>query len=744
MKPLLLLTSLGPTSLGALALPQGTSLLTLEQTLGRGADRVSFAEQVPRWTWAWDGVHLETERDGARVWLDPLTLEPVDVLPEPQANDRVDALALARSLYSVAAEVPEAEAAQLVRGRAARVGEALLVTGREALVWVHGTAPPRAGRVEGAELAELSPDGTRLAFVRDHDLFWIDLLTGTEHRVTDTGTPELLNGKLDWVYQEEVYGRGRFKGWWWSPDSASLAFLSLDESPVHDFTLVDHIEEGHFRVKPEVTRYPKAGDPNPITSLGLHRLREGRTSWLDLSAWAAEEPLVTRVFWTPAGDRCLVAVQDRIQSRMELLAVDPSSGAARTWLAERRERGWVDRLTAPVWLEDGRFLLLSERDGWRHLYVVQPGEEPVQLTHGAWEVASIEHVDEGAGTVLLSTRLGDATGNQLLEVRLGGGRVRRLTQDSGTHGASFNAERSLLIDRRSRVDGPTEMRLVRARDGVILHTLGEGAIPAATTYPLARWERLSIPTRDGFLLDAQLQRPADFDEGRVYPVWVMTYSGPDAPTVRDRWSGSAWEQFLAQQGVLVFKVNVRTASKRGQVVIEHGYGRFGVPEVEDMSDAVDWLCAHPWADGERVGITGYSYGGFMTARCLLTTDRFALGIAGGGVYDWRMYDTIYTERYMGTPQENPSGYEETSCLDKAADLHGFLHLHHGAMDDNVHLQQLMHMAHALMEAGRTEWSMMVYPQTRHGIRDPELAAHARRTEWRLIQEHLRPSGPAGD
>ena len=244
MKPLLLLlTSLGPTSLGALALPQGTSLLTLEQTLGRGADRVSFAEQVPRWTWAWDGVHLETERDGARVWLDPLTLEPVDVLPEPQANDRVDALALARSLYSVAAEVPEAEAAQLVRGRAARVGEALLVTGREALVWVHGTAPPRAGRVEGAELAELSPDGTRLAFVRDHDLFWVDLLTGTEHRVTDTGTPELLNGKLDWVYQEEVYGRGRFKGWWWSPDSASLAFLSLDESPVHDFTLVDHIEE---------------------------------------------------------------------------------------------------------------------------------------------------------------------------------------------------------------------------------------------------------------------------------------------------------------------------------------------------------------------------------------------------------------------------------------------------------------------------------------------------------------------
>ena len=266
MKPLLLLlTSLGPTSLGALALPQGTSLLTLEQTLGRGADRVSFAEQVPRWTWAWDGVHLETERDGARVWLDPLTLEPVDVLPEPQANDYVDALALARSLYSVAAEVPEAEAAQLVAdaprawgrrssSRGARPSSGSMAPRR------HG--PGAGGRRAGRALPRWDAPGLRS---RPRPL---DRPADGDRAPRDGhGAPE-LNGKLDWVYQEEVYGRGRFKGWWWSPDSASLAFLSLDESPVHDFTIVDHVEEGYLRVKPEVTRYPKAGDPNLITSWG--------------------------------------------------------------------------------------------------------------------------------------------------------------------------------------------------------------------------------------------------------------------------------------------------------------------------------------------------------------------------------------------------------------------------------------------------------------------------------------------
>ena len=736
MSPLLLLPSFSI----ALALPpQGTQRLTLEQTMGRGPDRVSFAEEVPRWGWAWDGLHLETQRDGETVWLDSTSLEPVEVLVEPQANDRIDLSGLARTLYAVAEGIPEAEAAPLVRGRVTAEGEGILVTREDGITWISNSTPPRAGRVEGAELAQLSPDGRRVAFVLEHDLHWIDLDSGSLHRVTTNGGPERLNGKLDWVYQEEVYGRGRFQGWWWSPDSATLAFLSLDESPVHDFTLVDHIEEGHFRVRPEVTRYPKAGDPNPITELGLHRLATGTTRWLDLDTWRAAEPLVTRVFWTPDGGRCLAAVQDRIQSWMKLLAIDPETGAAEAWLEEAREAGWVDRLTEPRWLEDGRFLLLSEQDGYRHLYLVEPGgAEPVQLTRGAWEVDAIEFVDESAGTVLLSTRFGDATGLQLLEARLDGSRLRRLTQDSGTHEVAFNGDRTLLLDWRRRVDGPTEVRLVRARDGAVLETLATGHVPAAATWPVASWERLSIPARDGFLLDAQLQRPADFDAARAYPVWVMTYSGPDAPTVRDRWGATAWEQFLAQQGVLVLKVNVRTASKKGQAVIEHGYRRFGVPEVEDMADAVDWLCAHPWADAERVGITGYSYGGFMTARCLLTTDRFALGIAGGGVYDWRMYDTIYTERYMDTPQANPEGYAETSCLDKAAALHGFLHLHHGAMDDNVHLQQLMHMTHALMEAGQTSWSMMVYPQTRHGIRDPELAWHARQTEWRLIQEHLRP------
>ena len=261
---------------------------------------------------------------------------------------------------------------------------------------------------------------------------------------------------------------------------------------------------------------------------------------------------------------------------------------------------------------------------------------------------------------------------------------------------------------------------------------------------MSRWERVKIPTRDGLALDGALLKPVPFDRNQRYPVWIPTYSGPRAPSVRDRWSSSAWYQFLAQQGVIIMQVNVRSASRAGRAVVSQAYKHFGVLEVRDMEDAVDWLCANPWADGGRVGITGHSYGGFMTARCLLTSDRFRLGVAGSGVYDWRMYDTIYTERYMSTPALNPEGYLETSCLPVAKNLKGFLHLSHGLMDDNVHVQQLFHLTDALQLAGRTNWSMMVYANSRHGISGRERSRHAKQITWDLIQKHLIKNTGGGD
>ena len=721
---------------------QGTKTLAFEDLFAR-RERISFREEVPSWTWAHDSKHLATKRrDGERVWIDPMDLSEV----QPVERLELPALIFDGAAALEAAGMDAAAAKSWASGRHQVEEKGHLFQRSEGLAWLRTDGAGGTGIVEGAELGQLAPDGRHLAYVLGNDLHVLNLTNGETRSITSNGGPERLNGKLDWVYQEELYGRGRFRGFWWSPDSLHLAFLSLDESPVHSFTVVDHLVEGHYRVATEETNYPKAGDPNPKVSLGLCDVGTGDFAWMDLEKYQSDEPLIVRVDWTPDGSKCLVTVQNRIQNELHLVALDPESLKQKSfrpgvdgeiWLHEESS-SWVARPREPSWLSDGGFLFLSERDGWWHLYRWHPEGEPVQLSKGEWEVRSIEHVDEQKGEVLLVTNMGYAAGNQYLLADLNGGGTRRITQDPGSHRLSFNGDRSLFLDHMGSLSEPTEVRLCRSADGAILRVLGRGHVPAAKDYAMSRWERITIPTRDGLELDGALLKPVPFDPDQRYPVWIPTYSGPRAPNVRSRWDSSAWNQFLAQHGVIVMQVNVRSASYSGRAIVGQAYKRLGVLEVRDMEDAVDWLCANPWADKGRVGITGHSYGGFMVARCLLTSDRFRLGVAGSGVYDWRMYDTIYTERYMSTPQLNPDGYHETSCLPVAKDLNGFLHLTHGLMDDNVHVQHLFHLTDALQQAGRTNWSMMVYANSRHGIRGSARARHAKQTTWDLIQLHLVP------
>jgi dipeptidyl-peptidase-4 len=265
--------------------------------------------------------------------------------------------------------------------------------------------------------------------------------------------------------------------------------------------------------------------------------------------------------------------------------------------------------------------------------------------------------------------------------------------------------------------------------------LGQTEVPDLALYGAGTWELHEVPARDGFPLDVALLKPAPFDSARSYGVWISTYSGPDAPTVRNSWNSSSWFHFLAQQGVIVLQVNVRTASGKGQWTTARAYKQLCVQELADLEDAVDWLTANPWADAERVGITGYSYGGTISAYALTHSDKFALAVAGGGVYDWRMYDTIYTERYMSTPEHNLEGYERTSVVAAAGNLKGRLLLHCGVMDDNVHMQNTLQLAYALQKAGKP-FEMMLYPQNRHGFRDRDQRWFARRMEWEAIREHL--------
>jgi dipeptidyl-peptidase 4 len=728
--------------------------LTLEQASGR-AEAPSYRGRAADVRWAPDGKHISMQVEGKKVWISPETMQQSDPLelgqPERgQLGPDQSGIALLLQKLSGVDEALAKHIAQQRRGvlRSAD-GEAIVLPYQGKLYTISGKPDQeKVAVIEGEgghpiELARMNrgvgKSGThRLAWVCNSDLYTAEI-GGKVRRLTENGNANYFNGKLDWVYQEEVYGRGNFQGHWWSPDGRHLAFLALDESAVYEFTLVDHIEKNTFRVRPEVTNYPKVGDPNPSVRIGIADTVTGKIKWLDLSEYGDQEILITRVMWTPTGDACLFVVADRIQTWADMRSANPNSGKHKLMIREQAEHGWTPRPVPPRWLINGQFIWQSHRTGRRHLYLYNPdGSLDRPITSGDWQVTGIVEVDETEGRLWFTSTVHGATSRNYGRVNLDGSDLKHLTKSGSSHSLSFNADHRYFLDRSSSLAQPETVALYSG-DGELKSVLATATVPAEGKYEMARWKAAEIKARDGMALDVAVLYPEDFDEHKVYPVWISTYSGPDAPTVRNSWNGNPWFQFLAQQGILVLQVNVRSASGKGLWTTRQAYRRLGVTELADLEDAVAWLCANPYADADRVGITGYSYGGFMSAYALTHSDKFALGIAGGGVYDWAMYDTIYTERYMATPALNPDGYANTSCLQHAGELKGFLHMQHGEMDDNVHLQNLMQMVYALQKADKTNWSMMIYPQTRHGIGDRDQRWHARQLEWGLIQKYLKSS-----
>ncbi len=678
----------------AQAAPTATKRLTLEQTVGLG-ERPQFGAQLPPVAWAADGKHLVVRGASGVEWMDPRTGERRK--PDAPATEGTG-------------NTPNAPRA---RG-------------------------PRTPESADRRVPDASPDAKWVAFVRGNDLFVEEAASKAARPLTNDGGKLVYNGLLDWVYQEEVYGRGKFRAHWWSPDSKALAFLRLDETGVKEFTVVDHVPsptrlDADKTVKLETDFYPKAGDTNPTVKLGIAPI-DGPPIFADLSDYPADI-LIVRVGWRPDASAVVFQVQDRIQTWLDLCACDPTTGKV-TKLFRETSDSWVNILEEPQWLADGSFLWLSERTGFKHLYHYEAdGTLRRAITSGDWQVRDVLRVDEATGRIWFTATKDGAVDDNAYRTTFDGGEPVRLTQGRGRHRVTLNADGSMLLDTVSSLTAPPELRVCDA-DGNVLRVVETAKPRDLDAYGYRAPELIEIPARDGYVMDATILKPADFDPNAKYAIWLETYAGPDAPSVRNAWQADPWPQFLAQQGYIHFQVDNRSASGKGQKYTAACYKNFGKSELADIEDALAWLGkTYPWADTSRVGISGWSYGGTITAYALTHGKSFKLGVAGAGVYDWRLYDTIYTERYMDTPQNNPAGYRESSCIENAKNLHGHLVLVHGTMDENVHLQNAMQLAFALQKAHK-DFEMMLYPKSRHGVGSFEQHWHLRRLTWRAIQQHL--------
>ncbi len=728
-------------------------MLTVDEIFGTDPKvRVNFSGSPTRLQWANDGRSFKQVRDGQLMRIDALT---------NQGAAFFDSKKLAAALE--AAKVKAEDAAKLANSPSLFFdkSERTILINNENDLWFYDVSAGTLKRLTNTKEEELeadfSPDGRWVSFVRGNNLYVVDVANGGEKQLTRDGAEKILNGYLDWVYQEELYGRGNFRGYWWSPDSRFIAFLRLDESPVPKFVLTNDIPDNQVV---ENTDYPMAGDPNPLVRLGIADVNKtsiipnpgrlpgalGRlpanvlrfgdaVKFADLSKYKPDDVLIARVAWAPDSRAVLFQALNREQTFLDLVAAT-LDGKVRIALTEETP-AWVEVYDNPEFLSNGTAVWQSARNGWRHLYLYDNnGKMLRQLTNGKWEIRSLHGVDERNGWAYFSATKDSHIAENVYRVKLDGSAIERLTQGDGSHSASFNSTFTHFIDNWSDVNTPSQQRLYRA-DGTLEKVINENKVDALSQYKLGTTEFLKVKTRDGFEMEAMMIKPPDFDPNKKYPVMSYTYSGPHSPTVRNGWGGNRgmWHNMLAQKGYIVWICDNRTASGKGEESVWRGYKNFMVLELSDLEEGVSYLKSLPYIDGERIGIWGWSFGGMMTSYALTHSKSFKMGIAGGTVSDWRLYDSIYTERYMLQPKNNPQGFDRTSVTKAAKDLHGRLLLIHGVMDDNVHMQNMTQLAYELQKANK-QFDMMVYPTQRHGVSNPPQVRHMYQMMTDFIEKNL--------
>lgn len=584
-----------------------------------------------------------------------------------------------------------------------------------------------------------SPDGNLVAFTRDGNLYVGPKANADAAKpLTKDGSALILNGQLDWVYEEEVYGRGDTKGYWWSPDSKYIAFLRIDDRPLKPFPIIDHLPRQQFV---ETWYYPLAGDPNPLITLWVVPV-DGKTppKAIELTKYPETDRLIVRVAWSPDSKQVWFQMQNRIGGYLDLNTSDVATGKMVTVLRERTE-AWTEIIDNPKFLKDGSFLWLSDRTGYRHIYRYRPdGQLVKQITTGEWDVRDLGSVNEETGLISYTAWEDSPINNARYTIKLDGTDRRKLTKEQAWHRFDESPDGRFLVDTYSTCQAPPVMVLRDGETGEVLRTLADNAElrERLAGYQNPTSENLQVKARDGFMMEAQIIKPANFDPNKKYPVYMQVYAGPGAQTVRNSFGNvGGFDRVLADKGIITWRCDNRSASGKGMKSAWACYKQLGVSELQDIEDSLKYLSTLPYVDMSRIGITGWSYGGFMTAYALTHSKMFKMGIAGAGVHDWHLYDSIYTERYMDTPQNNPNGYEVTSVVKGAKDCTGKLLILHGMMDDNVHLQNSVQLIYELEKANK-DFEMMIYPspRSRHGIGDRDLARHLREVEVRFIDKNL--------
>ncbi|HLP17110.1 MAG TPA: S9 family peptidase [Bacteroidota bacterium] len=555
---------------------------------------------------------------------------------------------------------------------------------------------------------KFSPDGSKLGFVKENDLYVIDLKTGKETRLTHDGSDVIINGKGDWEYEEELDIND---AWIWSSDSKQIAYWRTDVSRVPQYTLTEW-DSTHLTLIP--MRYPKAGDPVGAVKLGVMTISTGKTVWLKTGE--NDDQYLPRMVWTP--DPMTIALQrlNREQNKLEVLYADVATGATRVILTETSEQ-WIDLCKQFIFLKNGDFIWGSDRDGFPHLYLyAKDGTLKHQITSGRFEVDQFYGVDEQTGRLFYSSNESFVGGRSIYSIGLDGKGKKRLTSEEGTHSANFSRGMKFFLDSYSTVSQPSKIRLLDA-SGTLIREIENNPVPALAEYALGTTRFFSFKTTDGVELNASMLLPDDFDSTKHYPIIIDTYGGPGSQDVVDKWGGAngLWHSYMASKGYLILKVDNRGTAGRGRDFMKSVYKHLGTWDAGDQIEGAKYAATLPYVDAKRIGIWGWSYGGYTTTMAmLLGADYFKAGVAVAPVTNWLYYDAPYTERFMNTPANNPDGYAKSSALAMTNKLRGKFLLVHGLSDDNVHFQNTVNLVKAL-EKSNKQFSTMFYPDKNHSI-----------------------------